>query len=265
MNTPSKHQRDNSGDSDDVKFVKAVKHGALVDLASMSGFQHLPDELKSAILLFACSTTHDREDEGPLCIDVKTALSLMFVSHYFCATVKPLLYRHVKLDKPSKLADFGQTLRLQPDNGALVRSLHIGPLNDLPVGLWPRRFKKRRSSESRYYGWDEDDYYGVYVPFIKTSMNEEALLPCWCKPGREWPCESSRELRDCQDRAVADAIKAALEGVNIWLGHPEESDHDYCEAAGGGIGQVSRAESTSLLSSGSPSLPYLPALRTNGP
>ena len=187
---------------------------------SLSHFQNLPDELKETVLRFACSHS---SQQGRLSIDTKAALNLMLVSRSFSQMIKPFLWRHVKLVKPSALADFGRALVSQPSNGALVKSLHLGPVRNLPYQTWPHQIDHTMAPRDSdwYHGFvdDWDDGFDWYVPKISTSLREMNLLPTWAEPGQEWANQEGREALVCQDRAVMDVIEQARWAVDIYTAH----------------------------------------------
>lgn len=226
---PKRSKRSHEEDNEHLKRTRVCTRAS-----SLSGFQYLPDELKTTILRFTCG------------FDAQPALNLMLVSRSFYEIVNPVLYRHVKLSKPSALADFAKALDSQPSRAAHVKSLHLGPLSNLPDGLWPLRFKDPPEEESDDYdssSGDDDCYHehqrkGV-ATLVKTSWGpqDKALLPRWCNPGREWPHQQGWKPTFCRDAAIAAAMETARLAVNIWL--DAESGHNFAAADGCGLGQVS--------------------------
>lgn len=131
--------------------------------------------------------------------------SLTVVSRHFYSLFNPMLWRHVRLTRPSTLIQFHNALESRPSNGALVRSLHVGELEDLAEGWWPC--------------WCEinpnDPNEGVV--HLKTSLTsrDEALglLPRWCQPEQSWTYEEPPF--DCHDRAIFEAIDLACAGMQV--------------------------------------------------
>lgn len=87
-----------------------------------------------------------------------------------------------------------------------MKSLHVGTENDsLAAGEWALL--------------KEDEEEGVRLRYpvlwIKTSFgeDEEQTLPKWCEPERSWSFELGR--LDCQGVAVANAIKAAMDALDV--------------------------------------------------
>lgn len=221
---PRKHQRAASDPSSNAgpsvkasKIVKVEKSDAL----PRATFQDLPFELRKTILDLACSRSPSKDDKDDkdananaaprIRLDSNTLFNLILVSREFYATLKPNLWRHVKLVRPSQLAEFRDALVRHPANSELVQSLHIGPLSDLPPGWWPVR-PKRADQE-----WLGDD--GSWMLF-RTGLTkcDEALRPLWCRPDKEWA--TCIPARTCEGGAATEAIRVALLVVDISLGDP---------------------------------------------
>lgn len=106
---------------------------------ALNAFWKLPLELQQRILRVAC---------GPPVLDrytivgrttdcTTTMLSLVYAAKVFSPFITPLLYRHVRLTRPSALHAFLRTLSGNPPLGQLVRSLHLGDDKQLPADWWP--------------------------------------------------------------------------------------------------------------------------------
>lgn len=203
---------------------------------SPATFWDLPLELRSIVFDLACQRRYKQDDEsenfssgkGRLRLDRKTIWSLALVSRAFNATFTKVLYSHVKLVTPGELADFRHALLSKPSNGLLVKSIHIGPLSDLPKGWWPVRCWHDQDSSP------EDDE-PIFV--WKTSLSRcDPLRPRWCSPEQEWAYNQA--ARTCYGRAVDDTIGRALEGVGLGLDDPENPGYQFTDGKGGHLGIV---------------------------
>lgn len=103
------------------------------------GFWSLPYELQERILIEACASSplHRRTIVGRSTDCTTTMLRLLQAAKVFQPLVFPLLYRNVRLTRPSALQAFLRTLSLNPSRGQLVQSLHVGPDQELPLDWWP--------------------------------------------------------------------------------------------------------------------------------
>lgn len=250
MPSPSKHQR-GLGDSDadcGARPDKAIKSDLdttshLRNSTSPATFWDLPLELRSVILDLACQRRYKQDGEsdnlrkckGRLRLDRKTIWSLALVSRAFNAAFTNALYSHVKLERPSELADFRQALVLKPSYGLLVKSIHIGPLSDLPKGWWPLRSKQIEDGPLDEHGQPEEVEAAILV---KTSLTRsDPTRPRWCKPGKEWAYELP--VRTCYGRAVSDAIRVALEEIGVELHNQDSTGPRFLDARGNPLGIVS--------------------------
>ncbi|PWN25401.1 hypothetical protein BDZ90DRAFT_228434 [Jaminaea rosea] len=178
-------------------------------LPSLSYFWILPEELRTYILSLACAASCSSSLQR-LCLylDLQTTANLSAVCRDFQAVFKPLLFGNIRLDRPSSLERFVVALQSAPQNGELVHSLHMGPVQNLPCQWWP----VDDFCFADVFTLDEKE------PLLKTSLtqkDEAARLPRWCKPEREW--DWHLEAPDCEQRAVHDAVAAATEQIDVYL------------------------------------------------
>lgn len=244
----SKHPRatsENEADSD-ARASKVVRSGSALptppsssNTASPATFWHLPIEHLATQRRPKANDTLDRR--GLLRLDYGTLRSLTLVSRQFNAAFKPVLFAHVKITRPSVLAEFRRSLVMNPENAMLVRSLHLGPLEELPSGYWPLRTKYEDDDDDECYCCERDEPPPLLL-LVKTSLtrSDEDMLPRWCKPEKEWA--PSLTVRNCQGRAVDDAISTAIEGVGVLLRDAEAPLPDFCDAKGHFIGIVRHTE-----------------------
>lgn len=126
---------------------------------------------------------------------VKQATGLALVSRRFNALVASILFRNIRLTRPSSLLEIQATLRKRPELAALIVKLHIGPDNELLGKGWPIETDGR-------------------VP-IRTTLSEddEETLPLWCEPGTKFDINSSKGT--CQAMAVDKAIRRAMYDIDV--------------------------------------------------
>lgn len=107
----------------------------------------LPEEIRNIVLSRACSK-HPKADYATsssrwkVNLDTKMVLSLMLVSRDLYDYFQPLLWTHVRIEKPSALFQLHAALSSCPANGAFIKSLHLGPLSGLDDTYWPVRMKE---------------------------------------------------------------------------------------------------------------------------
>lgn len=107
----------------------------------LTRFWKLPLELRERILVEACgpSALHRWTIAGRSTDCTTTMLRLLRASKVFHPVVLPLLYRNVRVTRPSALDMFERTLAERPEFGKMVERLHIGPDEELPLNWWPIR------------------------------------------------------------------------------------------------------------------------------
>lgn len=238
MPPASKRQRDGSrsaasgGEGNIAKASKAVKRTSSKRAAPLATFADLPEELRLQVLDLACYRHATKEElesstiDSSLLfrIDFATIVRLALVSRYFHDTLLPVLWSHVKLTRPSHLAAFHRALTATPSRALLVKSLHLGPLEDLPEGWWPFRWQEAED--------DDDEPYALFRCSLTKRDEALGLLPRWCSPGMEWAYELPSHT--CQERRVADAIRTTLRGVGV----EHDSPSGFVDRQGNSIGIV---------------------------
>lgn len=239
----TKHPRSESESDDDseVRFVKIVRADT-DNPSSLATFVDLPFELRTTILDLASQrrlksgeAVSGSEARERLRLDYGTLFALSLTSRELNGFVSPLLWRHVKITRPSALFEFRQALIHDPSKAELVKSLHVGPVRALPKGWWPARYKDPDQHDALP---DEP------IDLLKTSLGkwDEELLPRWCKPAKEWAY--SLPPRTCQGGAINKIIYAALHAVRVGVGHPDMVE-TFGDGRGGYLGIV-RATTSSF-------------------
>lgn len=172
-----------------------------LSLDSLSTFWSLPRELQQRIIFLSCQEPClDRRTIVGRCIDhTTTILGLIKACRLFYIWVLPLLYRNVRLPRPSVLVQFQRTLADHPGLSQLVRRIHIGPDEVLSQDWFPMRT----------CDCGRDDH-------ITFRLNEE-------KPEGEWDYLFEEVEMDHNDEkpkddlvlALAAALKSASEALNV--------------------------------------------------
>lgn len=146
----------------------------------------------------APSTQLQSHRTSPSAIDLRTTRDVALVSRDCYRAAINLLYRRVKIQRPSELKALQTTLANRPSLGRLIRSLHAGPLEELPEHWWPlRSVDGSLRFASNLVGGDLD-----------------ARRPSWCCPRHEFevPCKSAEEPKYL---AVSNAIEAAYHALDV--------------------------------------------------
>lgn len=167
-------------------------------------FASLPYELRAKVVSMAYSC-----DPYFPWLPPGFAQSLALVSRDVHSIITPILYKHVRLERPSKLRSFLSTLVARPALGRLVKSLHLGAACHLHHEWWPLNF----------FGAADDE---VELEEITTSSYDKGKLPRWTELDRGWSFvqpETDAGLKQ-RDKAVLSAIKVAQRELNITLQSP---------------------------------------------
>lgn len=183
-------------------------------------FTQLPQEIATRIILLACRSKH-----STLTPDINTTHALTLVSKPTHALVNALLYKVVRVTRPSSLVELVGTFEERPELGKLVKHLHVGAEDTLVPGDWPLAMETEQDGMQLQYP----------ILWLKTSLSErdkKKLLPRWCEPGKKWCLEGSGRV-DCRGAAVRGAIEAALQALDV-----EPYKKGYARS-GGKIGLVS--------------------------
>lgn len=186
---------------------QARSHLAMTPSPTAS-FATLPNELRVSIIATACQDDYDFAG-----VSGEKALNLMLTSRDTYAITAPLLYKNIKITKPSVLADFERALTSHPDLGLLVKSLWLGPDRHLPHDWWPI---KNCEPEAAAFGWQE----------IKTSLKEQTQLPRGCAPLASWLLKSSKRRATPLSDAIIDAVESAQAGLGVTLSRPCRDSRD---------------------------------------
>lgn len=225
-------------DKDDI----AAASTRPAQLSSFKKFALLPHEVQSLIVTLACSAEQTswsssasaaasdvssasgsatyldvgRSRSALPRIDAATALSLSLVSRSMYALLAPLIWRRAWLTHSSQVASFQQALAARPQLGRLVKSLHIGPDDDVPASFYPLGGQQGSVNSD-----DDSDAIAAEPPIttaITSSLgqhNETNLLPHWAERERRW-CLEKRAI-DCGPGAVFDALCEIQRALDVDL------------------------------------------------
>lgn len=172
-------------------------------------FAHLPRELQLMIITNALHTT---QMQAPListstaqnvAIDIQQATLLSLVSHSCRTIIVDMLYTHIRMTKPSALVQLHRTRSQSPNLAAVVRSIHLGPEEELPDKEW--------------WGDDNDRWGGPAGGepgrCIRTTLVDKSVLPDFWKLGGsisiKWPGGTEERL------AIGDAVYGALQDIDV--------------------------------------------------
>lgn len=191
--------------------------------STLKDFQRLPHELQKriwdlAVFLRNTRPRGGRVDNGPLGIDLPTALDIALVSRECYRRVIGRIYQRVHIEKPSALRELQATLSARPHLGLLIEALYVGPAEQLAERDRFIRTAVDRKSKQR-------------ITYFSTSLTNHPLRPDWCCPTHEFKVpglgEKGRWL------VISDAIEVAYRALNVDI---SRRNYDH---AGRDIGNVS--------------------------
>lgn len=174
---------------------------------SRTSFLSLPHELRTDIIGMACLP---ESSDGSL--DYETIYSLMLTGRHIHIYGARLLYRTIRITKPSMLAELVFALISRPELGALIQTMHLGPERHHEREWWPMA----------EHGIGLPDVRSGEVRLICTSLEDEEVLPRWCGARRCFVLNSRGEV-DHRDAAVLRAVEAAEQAFGIDLKRPRYS------------------------------------------
>lgn len=141
-------------------------------------------------------------------IDSPATLSLALVSRSFHSQVDQVLYSHIRITRPSALLALQRTLVARPQLGRIIKSLWVGPDDQLETNWWPLQKEDTR-------GLDD----GAPIAWLSSSLSwlhEGHLIPLWIRQAR-WPVQTFRSPGDCRGTAIHNALAAAQKALNVDL------------------------------------------------
>lgn len=185
---------------------------------SLSAFFSLPVELQQRIISLACRSADSSHPSQQLALHYPTVFNLLCASRTLNDLAIPVLYAHIRASKPSKLLGLYKTLLIHPERGALIKSLHLGPDDELPPSHWPLRH--RLEDEEKGYPLDRG------VIWLQTSLQDAestggpgedgsggSLAPRWCQPNHQICLDNPRPI--CQGYALHQATRRALSALDV--------------------------------------------------
>lgn len=182
--------------------------------SASTSFWHLPYELRHLIILTACGPPvhrrHTKVNRSTEC--TTTMLALLRTARVLYPIITPLLYSHVRLTRPSALKSFQQTLAARPSLGRVVKALHIGPDEALPIDWFPMRRFRRGTPRHR-----------LFTLVLGGSRDTNGS---WVR-SQEYDYDMTGPRGSNAKRsALYDAFDTAARYLNVAL-HPEGENHDH--------------------------------------
>lgn len=204
----------------------------------LTSFADLPNELSSRIVDLACRNATSAE-AAPSALDVPTLLNLTLVSRHLYPILVEKLYCRIRITTISALRSLALALVSRPALGRCIKSLHLGPEDNLPEDWTPIFYEA---------GGEGQESEGVMC--LATSLDHQQgdadRLPRWCLPCQHWPAEGSAASKktdssaSCRHQAIVEAVQSAVTTLNVAPGRPHE------DASGESIGRVRRRANASM-------------------
>lgn len=169
----------------------AAAFGGMSSGATPSPFPllNLPRELQLHIVAMACQPQHGTK---------RTTLNLLCVSRQINTLVIPILYKHIRVTSPSSLFSLYKALLAHPERGTMIRSLHLGPDEELRPSHWPIVERRKKL---------------ILRPSLDRHDGDDDLIPKWLPSG--WGVLLSQPGTDCRSRALAAALDVAMRTLNV--------------------------------------------------
>ncbi|PWN25406.1 hypothetical protein BDZ90DRAFT_281613 [Jaminaea rosea] len=213
----NKTKRSEATEGENSKSQKKTKRDAPSSL-SLAGFADLPHELQVTIINYACETPSSDDMfyratcNEPL-LDIQTTLSLSLVSRELHPHVTVLLYRRIRIVRPTTLALLAATLTSRPALGRVIRSLHVGPDDELPEEWHPIEEISFEDPDS-WGSWEGDSPPPPETRFSHSLVDHEtSKQPKDCS----WSYTLDTARGSCQDQAVHSILGVAQEVIDVNL------------------------------------------------
>lgn len=201
------HERSTSGTN-----AKSSSDGTESSVKSLSAFFGLPRELQVRIAELSCRAYKDAIWRSELDLHDDNALNLLCTSRYFHALVTPIFYAHIRATRPSALVSLFKTVAAHPERGSMIRSLHLGPDDELDRSHWPLKTREGklylRSSLHCHLG----------TLFYSTRFNDQDLEPKWHY--ENWEVSLTEAAPHCRGRAIFAALQAAELALDVRPSEP---------------------------------------------
>lgn len=136
-------------------------------------------------------------------------ITLLCVSKALNALVTPLLFAHLRIERPSALLGVYRAILRQPSRGKMVKSLHLGPVTDSSSLFWPLRYSPCGKDED-----GENDYQLFIQPAEHAPWTfVEEMLPKWYPSVELFSLDAPEP--DCHGMAVFDALEVAMQALDV--------------------------------------------------
>lgn len=166
-------------------------------------FWHLPTEIRQRIFKSACGEPrlYHRKSPGLSTDCSKTIKKLALVSRSFHNDMTPLLYKHIRITRPSDLQILLNTLSTHALLGQLVRSIHVGPVDHVSQDWSPVQANDQGKDLFR-------------IGLIDEAF-EDLDMPTWLCRTHAFALEGEAEAG--LDETVRTAIEAASDYLDVDL------------------------------------------------
>lgn len=178
------------------------------DATTLSAFFNLPHELQVRIVELSCRAYKKAlRCSSTLGFDDATAIELLCTSRYFNALVTPIFYSHVRVSRPSSLLNLFDAISAHPERGSMIRSLHLGPDDELHSSHWPLLY------------YDDDVHmnsslYSYFGSLLReTRINDCSLEPEWYSD--VWDVSLTTAEPHCRGKAIYRALKTAKRSLDV--------------------------------------------------
>lgn len=211
---PASHKSTASGEN-----AAPNSDGTKSSVKTLSAFFDLPRELQVRIVELSCRAYKKAlRCSSTLGFDDATAIELLCTSKYFKALVTPIFYSHVRVSRPSSLLNLFNTISAHPERGRMIRSLHLGPDEEIFASHWPLSYFDDdvhiRSSLTSYF----------CSSFRDTRVSDAHLEPEWhCDI---WDVSLTTAEPHCRGKAIYRALKAARRALDVDPLSPGRDKHD---------------------------------------
>lgn len=176
------------------------------------GYHKLPAEVQRLILDLACLAPSS--SSSLFGNDNATLLSLTLVCRDFHNQVQDRLYTNIAITRPTQIAALYKLFWLYPKRADLVKSVHIGPLDNLPPHWWPISCAYPDGQ-----GWDprDEQYHGESFDTIATSLDQTQLPKGYQDKQLFYFDRRPAEPASCREEAVYAALGVAQRFINVDL------------------------------------------------
>lgn len=185
---------------------------------TLDGFFLLPSELQQRIVSLTCRCPDYSHDESQLASHDYTTLNLLCASRQFHDLVVPVMYAHIRIHHSSRLFNLYRNLLLYPERGAMIKSLHLGPWEEMSSKFdWPLRYfqeDEQHGAVNRSVLWLSTSLHCCSdCSWLDYSYHDREVAPQWYQPNFLLCLDNPR--RTCQGNALHRAVLAAMSALDV--------------------------------------------------